>query len=1111
VATITNRGPANATGVTLTHNFPLGSRFVSTTAASQTYSTNAGSLFWSLGSLSNGASASITNILSAPTNPGAFSSALSVVGQPADPNTNDNVVILSTFNSNAFVRIIPAGAVLHSSRQPGAISANDAVNIDLALQNAGNIPTGNLLVTLLATNGVISPNPSGPIPYGPNGKLANGAIVSSNFTFSTTSSYTGTITLGLHDGLTDLGTVSFFYPLPTASVFSNSAYISIPDQKFIPQPDSGAANPYPSTISVSNVAGVVSTVSVSFWNMSHTYPHDVSMLLVSPAGLRSIIMAGAASNSQMASVNFTLDPRTNFPVLPSNSVIVAGTYRPTNFNSTNFFPNAPVGPYQSGLGIFSGLASTVNGPWSLYVTDNSDGDSGNIAQGWSIAFEAITPVNQLADLGVSAAAGNGQVIIGGTNTFTVTVTNGGPNPCGAILTNILPSGLAFVSASLPQSAYSVNGQSVIYNLGVIQPGGSVTFTTAASASSLGQQLDSFIVGPALPTIYDPVAANNIATPITTVVAPSADVVALISLASATGVVGHNVNYTLTVSNAGPQVAQNPAGSFDFTGLALSSNTSFGTISGNVLNVAFTNMPPSSAQVVTVTAAPLVAGLLTNTWTVATSSANDNPANDSASAVLAVSNALPRIVAGPAILLTPGIFGSIGSNMTATVSLVLSNIGYSSTANLGATLQAAPGLIPTTTSNYYGAIPANGATNRSFTFTLRGGPGATIFATLALQDGAIAYPSVSFAFTLPNGFTVSNGAAIVIPDFGPASPYPSVIPVNTNGVVSKVTVTLRGYTHSFPRDVNALLVGPNGQQAMLMSHAGGPYSVSGLNLTFDDSSTNFLPTTALASGNFSGTEFSPFAVLPGFQSPVYNTSLSVFNGTSPNGPWQLYVDDDFQGNDGAVNQGWALNFSLVSPVNPAAALGLGLNHSPASAYVDNLVTCVFDVTNSGPGDAASVLSTNTFPGSVIIVGATASQGSVLQVSGGQVICNLGTIPAGSVATITVTVIPTQPGSLTYSGIASPATVNPFAPALTPIGDVVNVLPLTTGLWSATNSGGNVQLTLSAQGNQIYIVQRSTDLVSWTSISTNFTAPDGSFTITDKATNSLRFYRAFHMPQ
>src|SRR6266508_917026 len=70
---------------------------------------------------------------------------------------------------------------------------------------------------------------------------------------------------------------------------------------------------------------------------------------------------------------------------------------------------------------------------------------------------------------------------------------------------------------------------------------------------------------------------------------------------------------------------------------------------------------------------------------------------------------------------------------------------------------------------------------------------------------------------PTDFT--NPTTITIPDSGPASPYPSDIVVPAGlGTVTKVTVTINSLTHTFPDDLDFLLVGPAGQNAIIMSDA-----------------------------------------------------------------------------------------------------------------------------------------------------------------------------------------------------------------------------------------------------------------------------------------------------
>jgi subtilisin-like proprotein convertase family protein len=89
---------------------------------------------------------------------------------------------------------------------------------------------------------------------------------------------------------------------------------------------------------------------------------------------------------------------------------------------------------------------------------------------------------------------------------------------------------------------------------------------------------------------------------------------------------------------------------------------------------------------------------------------------------------------------------------------------------------------------------------------------------------------------------TNAGAITINDDANASPYPSNIVVSrvNPALVTKVQVRLNGLSHNFPDDVDVILVGPQGQRAVLMSDAGGNPDLSNVILTFDQTATVALP-------------------------------------------------------------------------------------------------------------------------------------------------------------------------------------------------------------------------------------------------------------------------------
>lgn len=181
----------------------------------------------------------------------------------------------------------------------------------------------------------------------------------------------------------------------------------------------------------------------------------------------------------------------------------------------------------------------------------------------------------------------------------------------------------------------------------------------------------------------------------------------------------------------------------------------------------------------------------------------------------------------------------------------------------------------------------------------------------------------------SALNVSNPSAIAIPSIGSATPYPSSINIaNFSEVVNDVNVTLHGLTHTFPADLDILLVGPGGQSVLLMSDAGGGSDLNGITLVFDDQAAASLP-NPITAGTYKPTNIGTGDSFPApAPSGSYGAQLSVFNGTAANGAWQLFVFDDGLFADGNIAGGWSLainlpNGSSTVPEPPVVLFGLAL--------------------------------------------------------------------------------------------------------------------------------------------------------------------------------------------
>jgi uncharacterized repeat protein (TIGR01451 family) len=473
--------------------------------------------------------------------------------------------------------------------------------------------------------------------------------------------------------------------------------------------------------------------------------------------------------------------------------------------------------------------------------------------------------------------------------------------------------------------------------------------------------------------------------------------------------------------------------------------------------------------------------------------------------------MPIVVAAGAQLISESLIanGAIDPGETVAIAFSLANTGVVDTADLGATLLASGGVTaPNPASNYFGRLVAGGPpVARTFTFTASPSASGSIIASLHLQDGTNDFGIVPFMFGLPSAVTLANTNAIIIPDHGPGLPYPAAITISgMTGIVSKATVTLNGFTHSFASDVNVLLVSPSGHSALLMSHAGGFYGVTNLTLTFDDAAAApIASSTRLVSGSYKP---AGYGGIPNFPSSApadpYGTLLSAVNGTDPNGAWSLYVMDDRIGDSGVIAAGWTLNLTIIEPVNPIADLALGLSGSPASLFTASALTYTISVTNLGPNSAPGIVVADTLPPGLQIVSTTSSQGAA-SLSSNLLTCNLGSLNVNGTATVTIVGVPIIGGTFLNSAGVSGAVSDANLVNNSGFTSTLVTVPIAASLHGVIRTN-QFQLSIIAQPGMSYDVQSSTDLKTWSSLGVYAAPPNGVITVLDPLGTTSRFYRA-----
>jgi subtilisin-like proprotein convertase family protein len=200
-------------------------------------------------------------------------------------------------------------------------------------------------------------------------------------------------------------------------------------------------------------------------------------------------------------------------------------------------------------------------------------------------------------------------------------------------------------------------------------------------------------------------------------------------------------------------------------------------------------------------------------------------------------------------------------------------------------------------------------------------------------------------------TYTNSTPISIPATkedtnGQASPYPSPIVVSDlrGATISDINVRLINYCHTYPDDVDVLLVGParTGKDALIMSDAGAGKDLGGkdldgncldgVTLALDDEALKRLPdgngndpddgTTPIVTGFYKPSDYDQLRrdgvtpkhpdAFPGITTFSGNEALSAFDGALPNGTWRLYVFDDGHDDIGQFAGGWSLRIRARLP-------------------------------------------------------------------------------------------------------------------------------------------------------------------------------------------------------
>ena len=221
-----------------------------------------------------------------------------------------------------------------------------------------------------------------------------------------------------------------------------------------------------------------------------------------------------------------------------------------------------VGTYDSGTGVWAvGTVSTAT-PQTLQIqaivavpdaqtntasishSDQFDPNTGN-----NTASATETP--QQADLELTKTVSNATPNVGDTITFTVTLTDKGPDAANNVqVTDLLPAGLTFVSDSPSQGSY--NSASGVWTVGTVTTATPQTLQIQATVASPTAQTNTATITHA--DQFDPDTGNNSAA--ATETPQQADLQISKTVNNLTPNVGDTIVYTITLTDNGPDSATN---------------------------------------------------------------------------------------------------------------------------------------------------------------------------------------------------------------------------------------------------------------------------------------------------------------------------------------------------------------------------------------------------------------------------------------------------------------------------------------------------------------------------------------------------------------------------
>ncbi len=586
---ITNSGPSDASGLVVTDTLPVSvTNPISSTTGGVLNCSGSSSITCNLSTLSAGSSLTwtITGTVSASALNGSVITNTAGV-KSAEVSIAQTALVTTTVQRSVALAIT-------TSAYPSIVQAGSLITYTLRITNTGSNAATNLVVTDTLPLSVTNPISS-----------TGGAMTcsgSSNLTCTV-----GSLGGGLGVTWTITGTVNA--AAPNGLVITNTA---------------GATS---AEVSVAQTALVTTTVQRSV------------ALAITKSAYPSIVQAGSLITYTLRITNTGFNAATNLVVTDTLPLSVTNPISSTTGGVPSCSGSSSITCNLSTLSAGSSLTWTITGtvsgnaPNGLVITNTA----GVKATEVSVAQTALvtTTVQRSVALAITKSAYPSTVLAGNQITYTVRITNSGPNiASNLVVTDNLPA-LSNVISSTTGGVLSCSGSSSLTcNLPSLGVGSSLTWTITGtvSASALSGSVITNTAGVTATEV-------SIAQPalVTTTVNTLADLqITKSEVVTDTPVAGSTVTYTLSITNDGPSYARSvyitdtlPVSVSFGSVIGMTPSNFFGTAVTTTNTVSWmTDTLPTGSGLITFTGIITGSGELINSVVITSTTTDDTPDNNS---------------------------------------------------------------------------------------------------------------------------------------------------------------------------------------------------------------------------------------------------------------------------------------------------------------------------------------------------------------------------------------------------------------------------------------------------------------------------------------------------